>query len=123
MGAPTSDIGYTTAIARRGDHEIHMDMWWHWKKKFTLVKCFNVLKVSCGITLIPVDVSQFEACPTVNILVHPMKSVPLFCKISLGPFIKHNIFYAVNSQEVQNSFKFQHFTSITELSNKLTCVI
>jgi hypothetical protein len=28
MGAPTSEIGYTSATTRRGDHEIYMCMWW-----------------------------------------------------------------------------------------------
>jgi hypothetical protein len=30
MGAPTSEVGYTSAKTRRGDHEVCMDMWWHW---------------------------------------------------------------------------------------------
>jgi len=35
MGVPTSEVGYTPAIAmpRREDHEVHKDMWWHWTKK------------------------------------------------------------------------------------------
>jgi hypothetical protein len=33
MGAPNSEIGYTSATSRRGDHEFYMDMWWHWGKK------------------------------------------------------------------------------------------
>jgi hypothetical protein len=32
MGAPTSDVSYTSATTRRGDHEVYMDMWWHWEK-------------------------------------------------------------------------------------------
>jgi hypothetical protein len=32
MGAPTSDVGYTSATTRKGDHEVYMDMWWHWGK-------------------------------------------------------------------------------------------
>ena len=31
MGVPTSEIGYTSAMPRREDHEVHKkDMWWHW---------------------------------------------------------------------------------------------
>jgi hypothetical protein len=30
MGVPTSEVGYTTAMPRREDHEVHKDMWWHW---------------------------------------------------------------------------------------------
>jgi len=27
MGVPTSDVGYTPAMPRREDHEVHKDMW------------------------------------------------------------------------------------------------
>jgi hypothetical protein len=33
MGTPTSEVGYTSATTKRGDHEVYMDMWWHWPKK------------------------------------------------------------------------------------------
>jgi hypothetical protein len=33
MSVPTSEVGYTTAMPRREDHEIHKGMWWHWIKK------------------------------------------------------------------------------------------
>jgi hypothetical protein len=34
MGVPTSEVGYTSAMPRREDHEVHIkDMWWHWEKK------------------------------------------------------------------------------------------
>jgi len=33
MGVPTSEVGYTPAMSRREDHEVHKDMWWHWIKK------------------------------------------------------------------------------------------
>jgi len=33
MGVPASDVGYTTAMPRMEDHEVHKDMWWHWTKK------------------------------------------------------------------------------------------
>ena len=33
MGVPTSEFGYTAAMPRREDHEVHKDMWWHWTKK------------------------------------------------------------------------------------------
>jgi hypothetical protein len=38
MGAPTSDVGYTSATTRRRDHEIYKDMWWGWRKKFLILK-------------------------------------------------------------------------------------
>jgi len=28
MGVPTSEVGYTAAMPRRKDHEVHKDMWW-----------------------------------------------------------------------------------------------
>jgi hypothetical protein len=33
MGVPTSEVGYTTAMPRREDYEVHKDMWWQWGKK------------------------------------------------------------------------------------------
>jgi len=33
MGVPTSKVGYTSAMLRREDHEVHKDMWGHWGKK------------------------------------------------------------------------------------------
>jgi hypothetical protein len=41
MGAPSSEVSYTSATTRRGDHEVHMDMWWHWEKIF-----FNIFPKS-----------------------------------------------------------------------------
>jgi len=32
MGVPNSEVGYTSAMPRRDDHEFHKDMWKHWKK-------------------------------------------------------------------------------------------
>jgi len=29
MGVPSSEVGYTPAMPRREDHEVHKDMWWH----------------------------------------------------------------------------------------------
>jgi len=33
MGVPTSEVGYTSAMPRREDHEAHKDMWGHWRNK------------------------------------------------------------------------------------------
>jgi hypothetical protein len=33
MGAANSEVSYTSASTRRWDHEVYMDMWWHWKIK------------------------------------------------------------------------------------------
>ena len=30
MGVPTSEVGYTSGMPRREDHEVHKDMWGHW---------------------------------------------------------------------------------------------
>jgi len=33
MGVPTSAVGYTAAMSKREDHEVHKDTWWgHWTK-------------------------------------------------------------------------------------------
>jgi hypothetical protein len=34
MGAPTSEVGYTSATIRRGNHEVRMEFWWHWWEKY-----------------------------------------------------------------------------------------
>jgi len=31
MGVPTSEVDYTPAMPRREDHEVHKDMWGHWR--------------------------------------------------------------------------------------------
>jgi hypothetical protein len=36
MGVPTSEVGYTTAMPNREDHEDYKDMWWHWIKKIII---------------------------------------------------------------------------------------
>ena len=30
MGVATSEFGYTSAMPRKEDHEVHKDMWGHW---------------------------------------------------------------------------------------------
>jgi len=30
MGVPNSEVGYTSAMPRREDHEVHKDMWGRW---------------------------------------------------------------------------------------------
>jgi hypothetical protein len=32
MCVPTSEVGYTTAMPKRENHEVHKDMWWYWIK-------------------------------------------------------------------------------------------
>jgi len=46
MGVSTSEVGYTPAMPRREDHEVHKDMWWHWAKKNTLT-----FKYGCQLSL------------------------------------------------------------------------
>jgi hypothetical protein len=41
MGVPTSEVGYTTAMPRREDHEVHKDMCWHWVKKIYKKFCLE----------------------------------------------------------------------------------
>ena len=52
MGVPTSEVGYTAAMPRRDDHEVHKDMWCHWtKKKFSSNSShikFNSITVHSG---------------------------------------------------------------------------
>jgi len=37
MGVPTSEVGYTAAMLRREDHEVHKDMWRHWTQKIYIL--------------------------------------------------------------------------------------
>ena len=41
MGVPTSEVGNTSAMPRREDHEVHKDMWGHWEEKKN--KCIVLL--------------------------------------------------------------------------------
>jgi len=34
MGVTTSEVGYTSAMLKREEHEVHKDMWGQWKKIF-----------------------------------------------------------------------------------------
>jgi len=48
MGVPTSEVGYTSAMPRREDHEVHKDMWGHWVKKkiFAEITCLLTLETT-----------------------------------------------------------------------------
>ena len=39
MGVLTSEVGYTAAMPRWEDHEVHKDMWWHWGRKISIFSC------------------------------------------------------------------------------------
>ena len=43
MGVPNSDIGYTSAMRRREDHEVHKDMWGHWEEGGTFIFCLIIV--------------------------------------------------------------------------------
>jgi len=53
MGVPTSEVGYTAAMSRREDHEVHKDMWWHWTKKEIIVGLKLVLSPGTMVTTLP----------------------------------------------------------------------
>jgi hypothetical protein len=48
MGVLTSEVGYTAAMHRKEDREVHKDMWWHWAKKkkkyYIILKSFSAEK-------------------------------------------------------------------------------
>jgi hypothetical protein len=48
MGAPTSDVGYTSATTRREYHKVYMDMWWHWEEEKKLWKTAEVSRKLSG---------------------------------------------------------------------------
>jgi len=33
MGVPTAELGYTPAMPRSENHEVHKDMWRHWGRE------------------------------------------------------------------------------------------
>jgi len=47
MGLPGSAVGYTAAMPRREDHEVHKDMWWHWGDKNIFV--MQTMRVDCDV--------------------------------------------------------------------------
>jgi len=51
MGVPTSEVGYTAAMPRREDHEVHKDMWWHWTKKTEVSNQLHALAASYRVTM------------------------------------------------------------------------
>jgi len=66
MGVPTSEVGYTAAMFRRGDHEAHKDMWWgHWTQK-KLCKPIVFAVAVCP------NLSALFSSGEVNVKVHPI---------------------------------------------------
>jgi len=41
MGVPNSEVGYTSAMPRREDHEVRKGHVGHWIKKYIYVYLFN----------------------------------------------------------------------------------
>jgi len=41
MSVPTSEVGYTSAMPRREDHEVHKDMWGQGKEKKNIFKLWK----------------------------------------------------------------------------------
>jgi len=46
MCVPTSEVGYTSAMPRREDHEVHKDMWGHWGGKKKSETEFNTFSMT-----------------------------------------------------------------------------
>jgi len=44
-GVPTSEVGYTSAMPRRDDHEVHKDMWGHSGGGMVSLMSFEILKI------------------------------------------------------------------------------
>jgi len=43
MGVPTSEVGYTSAMPRREDHEVLKDKWGHWEEKILGLNTLSTL--------------------------------------------------------------------------------
>jgi len=54
MGVPTSEVGYTPAMPRREDHEVHKDMWWPWTKKYLVTSRDHKTSPLCSVLHSPV---------------------------------------------------------------------
>jgi len=48
MGVLTSEVGYTPAMPRREDHEVHKDMWRHWRRG-EVQQSFSLNRAVCEI--------------------------------------------------------------------------
>ena len=66
MGVPNSEVGYTPAMPRREDHEVHKDMWWHWtpppQKKRTKNITTNVVIEQHSRKFLMMDILMSETC-------------------------------------------------------------
>jgi hypothetical protein len=75
MGAPTSEVGYTSATNRRGDHEVYMDIWWRWRK--TKNKKQNILELCLTVLILQyVFIAHTIGLPPLNlntIKLYPIK--------------------------------------------------
>ena len=93
----------------------------------------GVRGVPCGAVRWTLDVYQLLnwkmqgetlKCQMVNISTYYKNcAVLVVISHSVSSWKNDDIFYTVNSQEVQDFFGFQHFTSINELAKKLTLFI
>jgi len=73
MGVPTSEVGYTAAMPRREDHEVHTHTWWHWTKKIVLVTPFvNHLVRSYSLFTMCFLFRVFIVCILLLVLVAPV---------------------------------------------------
>jgi hypothetical protein len=72
MGVPTPEVGYTAAMPRREDHEVHKDVWWHWtSKQFFLLTSYPVIlfHAVCTVTVIKdFDPLNAELNPSCHLL-------------------------------------------------------
>jgi hypothetical protein len=43
MGIPTSEVGYTSATARRETTKSMTDMWWQWKTTTNIIEAYQAV--------------------------------------------------------------------------------
>ena len=66
MGVPTSEVGYTSAMPRREDHEVHKDMWGQWGKTYrptTIEGTYCCVSMATMVTRTCHSVTFYAQCP------------------------------------------------------------
>jgi len=79
MGVPTSEVGYTSAMPRREDHEVHKDMWGieGGKLIIIIISDKNLISICCCRTKLCYRYSVFfqYVCYAAGCKCHPNRTV------------------------------------------------
>jgi len=85
MGVPSSEVGYTPAMPRREDHEVHKDMWWLLEGVGGILSLRRIKMSAYAITVICTFVRPCVPFPNFNI----WHALPAFAKLGMNVTIHH----------------------------------